>query len=298
MIQIDFCYTYTGEEDRSEKVVVDKVTERQDQYGTVLVTTASETKAIHAVPIPSKGTASLKTLTEEIVRFALENSAREPCIIRADSERATRQLLRSVQQVRSVLGMKTDIRLTGAGQHASNGQVERAAQTIRRMANCLRWYAEDIFPSAFKHASFLINRFRVLDGSNRTSFELATGHPCRGKLALFGESVMFKRSIRNKGSAGFEKGIWATEHPWNDNHVVLSTTGAYEARAIRRLSPEESFSGPEIFTAKGLPWSYSAQGILMKHAGQAQRYRQPTIEMEASEPAMDTNIRTSEEKVG
>ena len=181
VIQIDFCYTYTGEEDRSEKVVVDKVTERQDQHGTVLVMTSSETKAIHAVPVPSKGTASLKTLTEEIVRFALENSAREPCIIQADSERATRQLLRSVQQVRSVLGMKTEIRLTGAGQHASNGQVERAVQTIRRMANCLRWYAEDkaridiagnfdIFPWAFKHASF--NRFRVLDGSNRTSFAL------------------------------------------------------------------------------------------------------------------------------
>ena len=289
--------------------MVDKVTERQDQYGTVLVMTASETKATHAVPIPSKGTASLKALTEEIVRFALENSAREPCIIQADSERATRQLLRSVQQVRRVLGMKTEIRLTGAGQHASNGQVEREVQTIRRMANCLRWYAEDkaridiagnfdIFPWAFKHASFLINRFRALDGSIRTSFELATGHPYRGKLALFGESVMFKRSIRNKGSAGFEKGIWVTKHPWNDNHVVLSTTGAFEARTIRRLSPEESFSGPEIFTAKGLPWSYSAQGILMKHAGQAQRYRQPTIEMEASEPAMDTNIRTSEEKVG
>ena len=294
IIQIDFCYTYTGEEDRSEKPVQDKVVERQDQHGTVLVMTSSETKAIHAVPVPSKGSASLKTITEEIVRFALENSARDACIIQADSERATRQILRSVQQVRNALGMKTEIRLTGAGQHASNGQVERAVQTVRKMANCLRWYAEDkarinieggfdIYPWSFKHASFLINRFRVLDGVSRTSFELATGHPYRGKLALFGESVLFKRAVRNKGSAVFEKGVWVTKHPWNDNHVLLSTTGAYESRTIRRLAPEDSFSGPEIFTAKGLPWSYSAQGILMKHAGQAQRYRQPTLEMEASE---------------
>ena len=131
------------------------------------------------------------------------------------------------------------------------------------MANCLRWFAEDkarlniegsfdIYPWSFKHASFLINRFRVLDGSNRASFELATGHPY-GKLALFGERVLFKRAVRNKGSAVFEKGVWVTKHPWNDNHVVLSATGAYEA------------------------------SILMKHAGQAQRYRQPTLEMEASE---------------
>ena len=297
IIQIDFCYTYTGEEDRSERPVQDKIMERQDQHGTVLVMTSSETKAIHAVPVPSKGSASLKTITEEIVRFALENSARDACIIQADSERATRQILRSVQQVRNVLGMKTEIRLTGAGQHASNGQVERAVQTIRKMANCLRWFAEDrariniegdfdIYPWSFKHASFLINRFRVLEGTNRTSFELATGHPYRGKLALFGESVLFKRPVRNKGSAVFEKGVWVTKHPWNDNHVILSTSGAYESRTIRRLSPEDSFNGPEIFTAKGLPWCYSAQGILMKHAGKAQRYRQPTLEMEVNEEEM------------
>ena len=259
--------------------------------------TSSETKAIHAAPVPSKGSASLKTITEEIVRFALENSARGACIIQADRERATRQILRSAQQVRNVLGMKTEIRLTGAGQHASNGQVEWAVQTIRKMANCLRWFAEDkariniegdfeIYPWSFKHASFLINRFRVLEGTNRTSFELATGHPYRGKLALFGESVLFKRPVRNKGSAVFEKGIWVTKHPWNDNHVLLSTSGAYESRTIRRLSPADSFNGPEIFAAKGLPWCYSAQGILMKHAGKAQRYRQPTLEMEVNEEEM------------
>ena len=273
----------------------DKVVKRQDRHGTVLVMTNSETKGIHAVPVPSTGSASLKTITEEIVRFALENSVRDACIIQADSKRATRQILRFVQQVRNVLGMKTEIRFTGAGQHASNGQVERAVQTIRKMANCVvRWHAEDkariniegsfdIYPWSFKHASFLINRFRVLEGVSRTSYELATGHPYRGKLALFGESVLFKRAVKNKGSAVFEKGVWVTKRPWNDNHVLLSTTGAYESRTVRRLSPEGSFSGPEILTAKGLPWNYSAQGILMKHAGQAQRYRQPTLEMAASE---------------
>ena len=57
---------------------------------------------------------------------------------------------------------------------------------------------------------------------------------------------------------------------------------------VKNDSPEDSFNGPEIFTAKGLPWSYSAQGILMKHAGQAQRYRQPTLEKEASEEELNS----------
>ena len=52
------------------------------------------------------------------------------------------------------------------------------------------------------------------------------------------------------------------------------------------MSTAENFSGVDIFTAKGLPWSYSPQGILMKHAGQAQKYRQPTLEVEASEEEM------------
>ena len=38
--------------------------------------------------------------------------------------------------------------------------------------------------------------------------------------------------------------------------------------------------------SKGLPWSYSPQDILMRHAGQIQRARQPTLEAEAEESEM------------
>ena len=69
---------------------MDKVAERSDQFGTCLVMTSSETKAIHVVPIPTKGTASLKTITEEVIRFSLENSGRDPCIFQGDSERSMR----------------------------------------------------------------------------------------------------------------------------------------------------------------------------------------------------------------
>lgn len=45
-----------------------------------------------------KGTASLKHITEEVIRFTLENGSRDACILQADSERATRQILRAAQQ--------------------------------------------------------------------------------------------------------------------------------------------------------------------------------------------------------
>ena len=63
IIQLDFFYTYTGDEGRLDETPVGKVQERQDQYGTCLVAVSSETKSIHVVPVPTKGSASLKTVS-------------------------------------------------------------------------------------------------------------------------------------------------------------------------------------------------------------------------------------------
>ena len=65
-----------------------------------------------------------------------------------------------------------------------------------------------MFPWSCRYASFLVIRFRVLDKIGRTSYELATGHNYRGKLALFGETVMFRKLTQYKGNNTFRRGIW------------------------------------------------------------------------------------------
>ena len=70
IIQLDFMYTYTGPEGRMEEPTQGRVQERQDQFGACLIMASTETKAIHVVPVPSKGTASLKQVTEENPLFA------------------------------------------------------------------------------------------------------------------------------------------------------------------------------------------------------------------------------------
>ena len=94
---------------------------------------------------------------------------------------------------------------------------------------------------------------------------------------------MFKKLTKYKANDIFERGVWVGKHSWNDHHVVLTAAGAFEARTIRRLAAEEAFIANDLVIVKGLPWAYSPQGILMKHAGAAQRYRQPTLEAEATE---------------
>ena len=66
---------------------MDKVKERSDQFGTCLVMAALETKAVHVVPVPTKGTASLKTVTEEVIRFSLKNSSIDPVVFQGGPER-------------------------------------------------------------------------------------------------------------------------------------------------------------------------------------------------------------------
>ena len=158
-------------------------------------------------------------------------------MFQGDSERAMRQVLRTVQQVRTVMGLPCEIRLTGSGQHESNGQAERGVQTVRKLANCLRSFAEGkafiqiagsfhMYPWSFRYASFLVNRFRVLDKIGRASYELATGHSYRGKLALFGESVMFRKLTQYKGNDIFHRGVWVGKNQWNDAHVILDPRGS------------------------------------------------------------------------
>lgn len=85
---------------------------------------STETKAIHVVPVQSKGTVNLKQITEVVIWFSLENSARCPWTVQAGSE----QILRSAQKVRKVLDLDTEIRLTGAAQnHAPEVSAEELA---------------------------------------------------------------------------------------------------------------------------------------------------------------------------
>ena len=63
IISFDYGFTYV-EGEAEEK-----------QFGTMLVATESETKAIVAIPVLAKGTVSLKQVTEELVRFSMATSS-------------------------------------------------------------------------------------------------------------------------------------------------------------------------------------------------------------------------------
>ena len=105
-----------------------------------------------------------------------------------------------------------------------------------------------------------IHGYRVIAG--RTSYEMMFDREYKGKVVLFGESVMYKDVTALKGEAVYKRGVWVGKSFWSDSHIVLTPKGAVESRSIRRLTTQ--FSADDLVMAKGLPWSFSPQGILMK----------------------------------
>ena len=109
--------------------------------------------------------------------------------------------------------------------------------------------------------------------NGRTSFESIYDRTCNGKLALFGESVMYKDIRAMKGEPVYRCGVWVGKSTWSDSHIVLTAKGAIECRSIRRLP--EQFRGDDLVIARGLPWHYSVQGILMRSKGAPKRAAEP-----------------------
>ena len=259
VISFDYGFTYMQGEDEEKR------------FGTCLCMAESETKAVHAVPVLARGGVSLKQVAEEIVRFSLATSSSNSIILMADGERSTRQILRAVQHCRAQLGLHTEVRTTGVDQHQSNGRAERTVQSVRKLANCLRGFAEakagakirggsHVYPWSFRHAAWLMTRFRVIGG--RTSYEMMFDRGRKDKVVLFGESVMYKDVAALRGEAVYKRGVWVGKSFWSDSHVLLTPKGAVESRSIRRLTTQ--FNADDLVMAKGLPWSFSPQGILMK----------------------------------
>ena len=90
----------------------------EKQFGTAVYVAESETKAVMCIPVLAKGSASLKQVTEEIIRFSLQVSNAQPVIFQSDGESSIE-------------------RSTRRDQHASNSQAERAVQSVRKLANTL-----------------------------------------------------------------------------------------------------------------------------------------------------------------
>ncbi|CAE7781068.1 unnamed protein product [Symbiodinium sp. CCMP2592] len=164
----------------------------RDQYGLTLVAAEDTTGWLLAVPVLEKGAGALKRVVEQLVRLSLRVAPGQAVLFQGDPEPAIRQIINACEACRSKLGLATEKRWVPRGSHESNGQVEKAVQTVRTNGRTLRAFVENrvgaaieghrhFYPWIMRHAAFLYNRFAV-NPRGATSFELMNG---RAFLNLF-----------------------------------------------------------------------------------------------------------------
>ena len=275
VIQIDYGFTFTkkrsqhedgnGDEDIEDEPKEDEIN-YQDQFGLTLFGAESTTGWLIAIPVLQKGAGALRRVTEQLVRASMQVTPAGPVMFQGDPEASIRQIINSVVTCRSRLGLHTQTRFIPRGSHESNGMVERAIQTLRSFSRTLRAHLEErikmkveghshTFPWLMRHAAFLWNRFAVPVRGN-PPFELVHGKRFRGNLLPFGEQCLFHSPSRHRGDLQWLRGIYVGQSERNGATILLTSSGAVEARSIRRLPAEDQWDGPAVIACKGLPWDY------------------------------------------
>ena len=191
-------------------------------------------------------------------------------LFQGDPEPSIRQIINACEACRARLGLATEKRWVPRASHASNGQAEKAIQTIRTNGLTLRSFVEarigasieghrHFYPWVMRHAGFLYNRFSV-NPRGATSYELMHGRVFRGQLVPLGEQVLYYRPSKHRGDLQWCRGIWLGVHERNGAHLIGTAEGIHETRSIRRLPEEQQWDAATLLGMKGLPWSYMGRG--------------------------------------
>ena len=235
VVSFDFCYTSTTGSEESPAVT--------------LVAVDNWIKAVVAVPCKRKGGMSNTAhLAEALVHFSTQLGYNS-MVLKADNENAAKAVKDKVQKIRSSLGLTTTLQESIPYDHESNGAAERSIQTVRRHANTLLDELRErtqlslphdhpIVSWAFRHASWLLNRFAVSSSTKRTPHEVIQGYPYSGKLVPFGTVVMAKRlKVTKKGDRIWNAGIFLGKTE-QDTWIVAQPDGIHITRSVRPL-PEQ-----------------------------------------------------------
>ena len=150
----------------------------------------------------------------------------------------------------------------------SNGRVEsygkRVQGIIRSMKDGLefrlgeRIEAEHMLLAwLVQHASWCLNRFKV-GSDGKTAFERLKGKKFGGKVAEFGERVMYLKPGQkghHKLECRWEEGIWLGMRNISYEHYIGTPEGCVKVRDIRRFGHKRDQWNLELVNkVKGLPW--------------------------------------------
>ena len=231
---MDFCFTGTSHDEAPAAVS--------------LVCIDSWSRNSVCVPTATKGKDLIEHLAEAVTYMSTQLQYGS-INLKADNETTMTRLKSVIQKQRSSLGLGTVLQDAVSGQKETNGMAERAIQTIRRQALTLLKGTEEnagiliahthpIFSWAFRHASWILNRYHRHSGTGMTPYEWISGRPFQGQLAEFGESLMVlvNRTGTKAGKKGdpiWMRGVFLGKSD-NDLYITWHMDGIKTSRSAKR----------------------------------------------------------------
>ena len=251
-VSFDFCYT---------KAVPDSMAEKDVDTMISLVMIDSATGYLHSVPLRGKNQWNL--MVRELLGFTGILGHSE-IVFYCDNEPTLRQLLSMVVNARLSMGLPTRHNTSAPYSH-SNALVENAVGRIRPLAGTLMHFlSEQVgveFSSnspwwswAFRHASFLLNRFTPTRGA--TPYEILYQKEYGGAICNFGEPVFGFAKVTGKGTARWRRMVFLGKTDPQDTYILFDGHELVLTRSIRRISTVWRGHLPFYMNFRCWSWEY------------------------------------------
>lgn len=198
-------------------------------------------------------------LIDDIEKLGLKD-----IILKSDGETALKVIQAEVKRRR---GGKTILENSPVGDSRTNGDAERAVQSIAAHVRTLKKGLEDrggfklssdhpIIPWLVQHAADVINKYRV-GPDGKTAYERWKGKPCTKEAIESGELVHYKlakRHDRGKLEDRWNEGIFLGMQWRTGEYMVSTADGVHNASTMRRTGEQRRWDSEKIWNLRGTPW--------------------------------------------
>ena len=227
----------------------------------ILVMKDRRTGWIQSSVVPRKGKCA--HAIKEVCR-GLDTLGYKQVVLKSDQEPAIMELKACVKRER---GEDTIMEESPGYDSKSNGEIERAIQTVQGQVRTMKVALEDrtrqriqadhvILPWIVQHAAAVINRYhKGSDGA--TPYRRARGREFNGDMCEMGERIWYMKpgmTGKEKLESKWEDGIWVGVTDTSGEKIIATPQGCLKVRSVKRRPEEERWDIAALQDIKGVPW--------------------------------------------
>ena len=193
----------------------------------------------------------------------LEKLGYSTVILKGDQEHSLKALMHAVKN--KFTGTLI-LEWSPVGQSKSNGEVERAVQSVHGMTRTLKEFLElkikqtisgksPVLAWMIQHSALLINTFGnggIADGL--TPYSRWRGRSWKIQLPAFGERIEYMKRTKTKLDSRWQNGIFLGIKDTTSEKMIGTPDGVLVVQSVRRKPAEEAWDADSVLKVSGVIW--------------------------------------------